>query len=258
MKNDFVSILLVLLILVASCGIGAAVNSAGNNNTLVAPGNNSPISDNGTIVNPVPSNNSSNPVATNNSSVTNPGESNDNPGVSDNDSTQTDDVAPVEPVSSSATDNVLAREVARACVIAGKYTTFNFTQNATCVESITFFSDKTLGEISATVEELKNKEASISATPEGQMIYKYFNVYLGTDDVDCISNASINFSVNNSWIDENNINKSSIALNEYNNTSEEWEQLPVNITGCDSQHLHLTANVPSYSSFAITANESDN
>jgi len=51
--------------------------------------------------------------------------------------------------------------------------TFNFTKNATCVESITFRSTKTVGKTTAIVEELKNKSSLVSELPEG-IVYKSF------------------------------------------------------------------------------------
>ncbi len=53
-------------------------------------------------------------------------------------------------------------------------------------------------------------------------------------------------------------NQSSIVLNEYNNTSKDWEQLPIISLGNDCQKLHFVGNVSNYSSFAITGNESTN
>jgi hypothetical protein len=273
MKNDFVSLLLAVFVLMASSGIVSATDYIVNNNSSIQASVDN-VTSNGSIVQPV----LCKPIiyngTSNGSIIAQPGTHNEDDATNGNNLTQTDNVAPVEPTSAynasvsesnssaisksyNSVDNVQAKEVAQSFVIGGENTTFNFTENATCVESITFISDKTLGEISATVEELKNKVASVPCPPEGN-VYKFFDVLIGNgDDLECIRNASINFSVNNSWIQENNINQSSIALNEYNNTSKEWEQLPVNISGNDSERLHLTANVPSYSSFAITTNESD-
>lgn len=163
---------------------------------------------------------------------------------------------PVVSGSSYDSSNIQKKEIAQAVVTNGENTTVNFTNNTTCVESITFTSDEMISKILVIVEELKNKLDSSPYLPEGE-IYKFFNISIGTDNLNSIRNASINFSVNNSWIQENNINQSLIALNEYNNTSEEWEKMPVNISGHDSQALHITADVPGYSYFAIIANESN-
>jgi PGF-pre-PGF domain-containing protein len=231
MKNNFISLFLALIILMASAGFGSAAEIIANNTSSIqAAANNS--TSNGTII-------------IHNGTY-----------VPTNDNNTPKENITILPYTHKEC-NILAKEVAYADVICGENTTFNFTKNLTCVESLTFITNKTLGNTSATVEELKNKDASISDSPVGD-IYKFFNVLIGNGDIGCIRNASINFSVNNSWIQENNINQSSIALNEYNNTSKEWEQLPVNITGNDCQKLHFVGNVSNYSSFAITGNESTN
>jgi PGF-pre-PGF domain-containing protein len=252
MKNNFISLFLALIILMASTGFGSAAEIIANNTSSIqAAANNS--TSNGTIID---TNGTYIPINENNSIS--------NGTIIDNNGTYVpiiDNKTPIENITilpyTHEDCNILAKEVAYADVICGENTTFNFTKNLTCVESLTFITNKTLGNTSATVEELKNKDASIPDSPVGE-IYKFFNVLIGNGDIGCIRNASINFSVNNSWIQENNINQSSIVLNEYNNTSKEWEQLPVNLTGNDCQKLHFVGNVSNYSSFAITGNESTN
>jgi FOG: PKD repeat len=154
--------------------------------------------------------------------------------------------------------NVQVKEISQTFISSGKDITFNFTKNTTCVESITFRSTKTVGKTTTIAEELKNKSNLVSKLPEG-IIYKLFNIWVGSDgygNSKSIENSSVNFKVNTSWIQENNINKSSIMLDIYDSTKKEWAKLPVNLTGEDDQFLHLTANVPGYSSFAIVcANE---
>lgn len=250
MKNNFISLFLALIILMASSGFGAAAENIANNaSSIQATANNS--TSNGTIIN-----NNGTYVPTNDNSTPNVPIINNGTFVPTNDNNTPSENITILPYTHKEC-NILAKEVAYADVICGENTTFNFTKNLTCVESLTFITNKTLGNTSATVEELKNKDASIPDSPMGD-IYKFFNVLIGNGDIGCIRNASINFSVNNSWIQDNNINQSSIVLNEYNNTSKEWEQLPVNLTGNDCQKLHFVGNVSNYSSFAITGNESTN
>jgi PGF-pre-PGF domain-containing protein len=155
--------------------------------------------------------------------------------------------------------NVQIKEISQTFISSGKDTTFNFTKNTTCVESITFRSTKTVGKTTTIAEELKNKSSLVSKLPEG-IIYRLFNIWVGSDgygNSKSIENSSINFKVNTSWIQENNINKSSIMLDMYDSTKKEWVKLPVNLTSEDDQFLHLTANVPGYSSFAIVCTNSE-
>jgi len=155
--------------------------------------------------------------------------------------------------------NVQVKEISQTFISSGKDMTFNFTKNATCVESITFRSSKTVGKTTTIAEELKNKSSLVSKLPEG-IVYKSFNIWVGNGgygNSESIENSSVNFKVNTSWVQENNINKSSIVLNMYDDKKKEWVELPVNITNEDDQFLHFTANVPGYSSFAITCTKDE-
>ncbi len=150
--------------------------------------------------------------------------------------------------------NVQVKENLQNFIASGKDVNFNFTNNVTCVESITFRSTKTVGKTTTIVEELKNKSSLVSKLPEG-IVYKSFNIWVGNGgygNSKNIESSSVNFKVNTSWVNENNINKSSILLDWYDDEKKEWIELPVNLTGEDDQFLHFTANVPGYSSFAIT------
>ncbi|AKB82026.1 cell surface protein [Methanosarcina barkeri 3] len=155
--------------------------------------------------------------------------------------------------------NVQVKENLQNFIASGKDVNFNFTNNVTCVESITFRSTKTVGKTTTIVEELKNKSSLVSKLPEG-IVYKSFNIWVGNGgygNSKNIESSSVNFKVNTSWVNENNINKSSILLDWYDDEKKEWIQLPVNLTGEDDQFLHFTANVPGYSSFAITGTKDE-
>ena len=156
--------------------------------------------------------------------------------------------------------NVQVKEILQNFIASGKDVNFNFTNNATCVESITFRSTKTVGKTTTIVEELKNKSSLVSELPEG-IVYKSFNIWVGNSGYGTsknIESPTVNFKVNTSWVDENNINKSSIILDWYDDEKKEWVELPVSLTGEDDQFLHFTADVPGYSSFAITGVKDEN
>ncbi|WP_292380924.1 PGF-pre-PGF domain-containing protein [Methanosarcina sp. UBA289] len=156
--------------------------------------------------------------------------------------------------------NVQVKEILQNFIASGKDVNFNFTNNATCVESITFRSTKTVGKTTTIVEELKNKSSLVSELPEG-IVYKSFNIWVGNSGYGTsknIESPTVDFKVNTSWVDENNINKSSIILDWYDDEKKEWVELPVSLTGEDDQFLHFTADVPGYSSFAITGVKDEN
>ena len=84
------------------------------------------------------------------------------------------------------------------------------------------------------------------------MIYKYFNICRKCRFATSknIENPVICFKVEKDWIEDNDINKTSIALNRYN--SGKWEQLPVSLSEEDDRFLYFTGQTPEFSFFAIT------
>jgi competence protein ComEC len=146
------------------------------------------------------------------------------------------------------------KEIAQAVITSGQVVSFNFTKNATSIESIHFISTKSVGKTTAIVEALLNNSTLVSKMPDAEL-YNSFNVWVGNagyGNSESIKNASVSFKVNNIWIQANDINQSSIALNKWDANKKEWKQLPTNISGNDSEYLHLVAEVPGFSSFVIT------
>nr|WP_269850620.1 PGF-pre-PGF domain-containing protein [Methanosarcina horonobensis] len=131
--------------------------------------------------------------------------------------------------------------------------TFNFTNDATVVNFITFTSEKTMGKTTAIAEDLKNKSTLVSSLPEGT-IYRSFNVWVGNagyGSSDKIIDAGISFKVEKFWIRENNVDPASVILYKYDDKNKEWVQLTVEQTGEDDENLYFTAETPGYGSFVI-------
>lgn len=88
--------------------------------------------------------------------------------------------------------------------------------------------------------------------PSGE-VYKYLNIWVGNSgfgDSSNIANAVINLKVEKSWIQDKNIDQSSITLNMYND--KKWDQLSTNLSGEDEKYLYFTAKTHGFSYFAIT------
>jgi PGF-pre-PGF domain-containing protein len=129
------------------------------------------------------------------------------------------------------------------------------------VVNISFDSKKTVGKTTTIVEMLKNQSTLVSEPPSDE-IYKFINIWVGSGGVvtpDNIENAVVNFKVEKSWVQDKNIDKSSITLNRYSDAK--WNTLSTNLTGEDDKYLYFTAQTPGFSPFAITgkaANEAVN
>ncbi|HEY3361389.1 MAG TPA: PGF-pre-PGF domain-containing protein [Methanosarcina sp.] len=156
-------------------------------------------------------------------------------------------------VSPELQSNVEAKELSQTSITNGNSVNFNFTQNSTPVMDISFDSKKTAGKTTAIVEMLTNQSTLVSEPPSNE-IYKFINIWVGNSGFatpDNIENATVYFKVEKSWLQEKNIDKSSITFNRYNNTK--WNSLQTTLKGEDDKYLYFTAETPGFSSpFSIT------
>jgi PGF-pre-PGF domain-containing protein len=131
--------------------------------------------------------------------------------------------------------------------------TYLFTREGNPVESISFYSLKNAGQITATVEVLNDMSKLVNSTPEG-LLYKYVNIWVGKAGfatADNIKDAYIRFKVNTSWMEQMEINPEDVSLQRYNGTS--WEVLPTVMENSTDNYIIFKSQTPGFSPFAITA-----
>ena len=148
--------------------------------------------------------------------------------------------------------NIEVKELSQVFISNGKAVKFDFTKAATCVVYVGFDAKKTVGKTITTAEQLKNKSSLVSELPSGE-VYKSFNLWVGNGGYATeknIENPVICFKVEKTWIQDQNIDQSSIILNRYND--KKWEQLPASLVNEDDKYLYFTAKTPGFSPFAIT------
>lgn len=148
--------------------------------------------------------------------------------------------------------NVETKELAQVFITNGQAVRFEFTKNATCVASVGFDAIKNAGKTTTIVEQLKGKSALVSELPAGE-VYKSFNVWVGNAGYATsknIKNPVLSFRVEKAWMQEKGVDQASITLNRYE--EKVWVQLPVTLTGEDSNYMYFTAATPGFASFSIT------
>ncbi|WP_292389068.1 TIGR04279 domain-containing protein [Methanosarcina sp. UBA5] len=156
-------------------------------------------------------------------------------------------------ISPESTKNIDSKELCQQSISKGNRIRFEFTKGATCVGYVGFTAKKTVGKITAIVEELKGKSALTSSEPVGE-IYKYLNIRIGNSDfanLKNIENATVGFKVSKEWINENNINTDSLTLQHF--SDKKWNSLPTTKINEDKEYIYFEAKPPSFSPFAITA-----
>ena len=148
--------------------------------------------------------------------------------------------------------NVQVKELSQTFISSGKSVKFDFPQKVTPIVYVSFDSKKTAGKTTTIAEMLKAKSTMVSGLPSGE-VYKSLNIWVGNSGFATptnIENAVVGFKVEKSWIQDKNIDKSSLTLNRYSDKT--WNQLPTSLSSEDDTYVYLTAQTPGYSYFAIT------
>ena len=150
--------------------------------------------------------------------------------------------------------NVATEESSQATVLSGVLTSFDFSNDNTPVLGISFSTGQNLGDTLATVDLLNGQSSLTTGSPSGS-VYQYLDIWIDNSTSTAsedFSNATIAFKVNKTWVQNNNINTSSIVLHRYNNGV--WTALPTTFTSQDAKYLYFSASTPGFSPFAITGN----
>jgi len=99
---------------------------------------------------------------------------------------------------------------------------------------------------------LKDKSTFVSGVPPGK-VYKYVNIWVGNNGAgvaNYFENGFIEFKVEKSWLEENNISQSQVTLQWYNKG---WETLATEKVKEDASYVYFKSKTPGFSCFAITS-----
>ena len=146
--------------------------------------------------------------------------------------------------------NIAAKELVTRNVVNGNHMRYDFSQNTTCVIYIEYDAERTFMKTTTIVEELKGKSTFVPKLPPGR-IYRNLNIWVGDRGglPESLANGLIGFRVEKSWINNNSVNESLIALQRYNKS---WEALYTEKVGEDNSYSYFKSKTPGFSFFAIT------
>ncbi len=102
--------------------------------------------------------------------------------------------------------------------------------------------------VTISVTKLAGQPASVVHVIEGK-VYKYIEITTQNINDTHIKRAKIQFEVNKTWINDNNIDPDTIALHRYTNR---WEKLYTRRTGEDNGFVYYDAETLGFSVFAIS------
>ncbi|NPE27304.1 PGF-pre-PGF domain-containing protein [Methanococcoides sp. SA1] len=156
--------------------------------------------------------------------------------------------------SGEAFENIAFKDVNAENIIGGLVITYSFDEMQNSIDYIKFSALKNYGEVSTTIEVLKDKSTMVDEVAPG-LVYSNLNIWVGNVGFateDNIAYPVIGFSVSKEWLVENGINEDSIALYRYSDGK--WNNLNTIKIGEDVAYLYFEAETPGFSPFAISAN----
>ena len=131
-------------------------------------------------------------------------------------------------------------------------TSYRFTHVKNPVIFVNITGNTSLGIITVSEEVLKST-SSLVKSPPGSLVYKNFNIWVGTSGYATpknIKEASIKFKVDNTWMGANNVKSSDIVLVKWNGNS--WIELETRVLSEDDTNTFFEGKTIAFSPFAIT------
>ncbi len=130
----------------------------------------------------------------------------------------------------------------------------------TGIEGIMFTAAADLTNVKITVVKLSGKPEYIAEDPTKVVaIYAYLEIGITADDKyvadDDIESLKISFKVEQTWMEENNIDRETIVLMKYHNN--EWQKLSTTVISEDAVYVHFESETTGFSTFAIAVSEGE-
>ena len=126
----------------------------------------------------------------------------------------------------------------------------SLTFNKTEITKIVINANNTIRNAEVTIQKIE-KLANI--TNVSGISYRYFNITTTNLTAADITNATIEFKVNKTWINKSNVDETTIKLNRYSDINNNWSALPTSkINKEDNTSLYFEAETPGFSLFAIS------
>ncbi|MBS3084328.1 PGF-pre-PGF domain-containing protein [Candidatus Pacearchaeota archaeon] len=104
--------------------------------------------------------------------------------------------------------------------------------------------------VKITVTKYDGKPAEVTLEKSGE-VYQY--IHINTENLnDNLLYANVKFKVNKTWVSGNGLEKESISVFKFDETSKEWKELETTFDGEDAQNYYYNVPLSSFSYFAIS------
>ena len=149
-------------------------------------------------------------------------------------------------------ENIVCSETDRQYVNQNSHISYSFDLDSNIVQYVNFTGLISAGSI-ATKVEILNDTSTLVDHVQPDIVYMNLNIWVGNTGWATeknIAGATVVFTVDKSWIIENNIDESSIAFYRYSDNN--WNKLVIIKIAEDANSLQFEAEIPGFSSFAVT------
>jgi len=119
----------------------------------------------------------------------------------------------------------------------------------TSVKTMQISVKNMVNNIQITITKLDKRPANV-AVDAGGGVYRYLNIDKQNIEDEDISSAKIVFQVEKSWVDSNNIDRSTVSLQRYEDGR--WNKLPTSEVWEDAVNVYYEAESPGLSIYAIS------
>ncbi|MDI3485923.1 MAG: hypothetical protein PWQ51_2309 [Methanolobus sp.] len=139
-------------------------------------------------------------------------------------------------------------------IVAGLEVNYVFTDSGTPVLGVSFDAKDDKGLVVAKVQVLRNNPDGVPS-PSGNS-YQMMSIDVGSEGTissDSADNVMISFKVSKQWIEENNIDVSTIRMTRYHD--DQWNDLPTTQESEDGEYFYFHAQTPGFSVFNVVGDE---
>jgi PGF-pre-PGF domain-containing protein len=139
-------------------------------------------------------------------------------------------------------------------VTGGSEVEYDFSDSGTPVLGVSFDAKDDKGLVVAKVQILSSNPSGVPS-PSGKS-YQMLSIDVGSEGTissDSAENVMIHFKVSKQWIEENNIDLSTIRMTRYHD--EQWNSLPTSQESEDDEYIYFYAETPGFSVFNVVGDE---
>lgn len=125
--------------------------------------------------------------------------------------------------------------------------------NTNAVKQISVAVNQAVNNVQVTVDAYDSKPDNVSL--EKTNTYKYLHINVQNLDNSNISNANMTIQVNKTWASANNLTQNDVSVFRYNETTNQWDNLPTTFLSEDSNYYSYNVQLNHFSYFAISSNK---